>query len=180
MSDVDRDLARRQAVIRAEVGAVAYAETHEPARAYAAPAAAEPSATRTVVAVAADPVTGAEAALGWAVQEVLRRDGDLLLVGVSDPDVDLPPDLVRRQEQDRLEELAAQVRATHPQVRVGVELLSGAVGPALVDRARGCALLVLGTHGRGALSRALAGSVSTYCTAHATCPTVVVPASWKP
>lgn len=179
MSDGGWDQARHQAVIRAEVGALAYAETHEPARAYA-PSPPAPSATRAVVVVGVDPATGAEEALLWAVQEVLRRDGELVVAGVSDPDVDLPPDLVRRQEQGRLDELVEQVRSAHPDLRVTVELLSGPAGAALVQRARGGALLVVGTPGRGALSRALTGSVATYCATHASCPTVLVPATAKP
>ncbi|MGZ6825780.1 MAG: universal stress protein [Mycobacteriales bacterium] len=180
--DPTRLRARSQTGIRAEVEALAYAETHERTHEPGAPAprAAEPPRTRPVVVVGADPVAGSEGALAWAVQEVLRRDGDLVLLGVSDPDVDLPPELVHQQERSRLEELVAQVRAAHPEVRVTVELLCGAAGPVLVDRSRGSALLVVGTRGRGALSRALMGSVSSYCATHAHCPTVVVPATWTP
>lgn len=38
------------------------------------------------------------------------------------------------------------------------------------------AMLVVGSHGHGALGRALLGSVSTECARHATCPVVVIPA----
>ncbi|MGZ6792467.1 MAG: hypothetical protein ACXVFV_05905, partial [Mycobacteriales bacterium] len=90
--DPTRLRARSQAGIRAEVEALAYAETHEPTHepthapthetTAPAPRAAEPPRTRPVVVVGADPVAGSEGALAWAVQEVLRRDGDLVLLGV--------------------------------------------------------------------------------------------------
>ncbi|KMT08321.1 hypothetical protein BVRB_6g141450 isoform B [Beta vulgaris subsp. vulgaris] len=37
-----------------------------------------------------------------------------------------------------------------------------------------CQLLVLGSHGRGAVGRAFLGSVSNYCVNHAKCPVLVV------
>jgi nucleotide-binding universal stress UspA family protein len=171
---------RRQAMIRAEVGAVAYTESHdvvpEPAR-LVLPATGRAS----VVVVGVDPEEGADAALTWAVREALGRESHVLLVGVGQPEVDVPLAQSRRpQQRRRLEELASRLREEHPALSVTTELLEGGAGPALVERSRGAELLVVGTHGRAAVSRALLGSVSTYCTTHAHCPTTVVPRGWTP
>lgn len=46
--------------------------------------------------------------------------------------------------------------------------------PALIERSRYARLLVVGSHGRGAIGRGLLGSVSTALTRHAHCPVAVV------
>jgi nucleotide-binding universal stress UspA family protein len=45
----------------------------------------------------------------------------------------------------------------------------------LVAESKGALMLVVGRHDRGAVGRALLGSVGNYVVAHATCPVVVVP-----
>ena len=66
----------------------------------------------------------------------------------------------------------------HPQdAAVDVALLEGEPGPTLVSAARAAALLVVGTRGHGSVAKRLLGSVSAYCTEHATCTVVVVPTS---
>jgi nucleotide-binding universal stress UspA family protein len=47
-------------------------------------------------------------------------------------------------------------------------------GPALVARAEGARLLVVGSSRKGAVTRAVLGSVSEYCVRHAPAPVVVV------
>ncbi len=51
---------------------------------------------------------------------------------------------------------------------------AGPVGSAVVDHARGAALLVVGTGDHTAIDRLLSGSVSHYCVAHASSPVVTV------
>ncbi|CAN5897590.1 hypothetical protein BH23ACT10_BH23ACT10_03290 [soil metagenome] len=53
--------------------------------------------------------------------------------------------------------------------------LRWAVGEVLLTRAGDSHLLVVGTHGRGALGRLAFGSVSHQCLHHAAGPVVVVP-----
>jgi nucleotide-binding universal stress UspA family protein len=56
---------------------------------------------------------------------------------------------------------------------------NGSPGPALCDAAErlGADVIVVGSRGRGAIKRALLGSVSTYVVHNATCPVLVVRAA---
>ena len=56
-----------------------------------------------------------------------------------------------------------------------LEILDGAVGPTLVERASGAHLLVVGTREHVGFARVMSGSVSHYCLNHSTCPVVAVP-----
>jgi nucleotide-binding universal stress UspA family protein len=60
-------------------------------------------------------------------------------------------------------------------VRWTLEVIQGAPGPALVARSATAQLLVLGTGEHAGLRRTALGSVSRYCMAHATPPTLTVP-----
>lgn len=53
--------------------------------------------------------------------------------------------------------------------------LAGDVQQALVDETASTGMLVMGSHGRGRVRRALLGSVSTHVIQHAHCPVVVCP-----
>jgi nucleotide-binding universal stress UspA family protein len=55
-------------------------------------------------------------------------------------------------------------------------IISGSAGAAIVESARqtGADLIVLGTHGRGALSRFFVGSVAEYVLRHATAPVLTI------
>lgn len=76
------------------------------------------------------------------------------------------------------EHLGAQARRDAdqwaPTVPLTVTVVDEAVVPALLDRARGAALLVVGPHGQGGYRDLLLGSVARQCTHHARCPVVVV------
>lgn len=106
------------------------------------------------------------AALHWAAGQAARRGCALEVVTVS-----AATDRATRQAAGVVEAVAA----TYPSVHVRHFRLAGAAAPTLVRLARGAAMLVLGDRGTGRVARAMFGSVSAYCAAHATCPVVIVP-----
>jgi nucleotide-binding universal stress UspA family protein len=175
-----------QHAIHEEVAAVVYAETHERRRGPAADeqdraqeqVVPEPDVPAVVVGVDRSPAS--DTAVAWAAAEAVRRGGRLVLVRAEGL-ADLPlPAAQWDEEERRLDALAASVRDAHPSLEdVASELLAGAAGPVLVVRAADADLLVVGSHGRGAVSRAVLGSTSAYCAVHATVPTVVVPRAWS-
>ena len=67
--------------------------------------------------------------------------------------------------------------AVCPEADWALEVIAGeSVGPVVVDRAVGAAVLVLGSSARTGVRRLLAGSVSDYCVSHTAVPVVAVPA----
>lgn len=76
-----------------------------------------------------------------------------------------------------LEKLAT--RARRQLGNVTIQVLEGVPAPAIAEHARRkkADLLVLGTHGRTGLARALLGSVAEKTLRLATCPVLIVPAS---
>ncbi|ROP35601.1 universal stress protein [Saccharothrix texasensis] len=64
--------------------------------------------------------------------------------------------------------------ARHPELRVERVVSPARPAQALVEAAEGAALLVVGSHGHGAVRRALLGSVSHAMLHHAPCPVAVV------
>lgn len=66
------------------------------------------------------------------------------------------------------------LRARHPGAHVEWELVTEPAAGALLDRAGGARLVVVGSHGRGALGRALLGSVSHAVLYHAPCPVALL------
>jgi nucleotide-binding universal stress UspA family protein len=73
-----------------------------------------------------------------------------------------------------LEETVRAVLGEHPDVEVHTRVFEGHPAPSLVDVARGAQLLVVGSHGHGAFTGMLLGSVSEHCVSHSPCPVVVV------
>lgn len=93
------------------------------------------------------------------------------------------PDVVRyqvatelKEEHRLLHDLAEGLRSRG--VDAHALLLQGATVEVILERARKVSadLIVLGSHGRGALYRALVGSVTEGVVRHSPCPVLIVPA----
>ncbi|WP_369056389.1 universal stress protein [Kineococcus terrestris] len=131
--------------------------------------------------------TASGAAVRWAAQEAELRGADLhLLHAVPEAatgDVTYAwyaaahLQQLERAGRAALEELAAQVAATRPQLPVTTALERAPVRRALVDAAThgaGAVLLVVGARRRRAAAALRLGSTALHLAAHAPCPLAVV------
>jgi nucleotide-binding universal stress UspA family protein len=149
--------------------------------------------SRIVVGVDGSP--GALAALRFALEEARLRSATLdvvhawllpLVEAVPGPFLlELPgpgaPPLeeTRRVLQERAERLLDDALREAGGEGDGLEIRLEAVETspvrALLERAEGAELLVVGSRGRGGFAGLLLGSVGQQCAHHATCPIVIVP-----
>ncbi|SES25401.1 Nucleotide-binding universal stress protein, UspA family [Lentzea xinjiangensis] len=83
-------------------------------------------------------------------------------------------DHVRADLAKLLDDQLAPHRSRHPGVHVAQEVAFNAPAHALLQAADGAALLVVGSHGRGAVKRAILGSTSHAVLHHAPCTVAVV------
>lgn len=122
------------------------------------------------------------AALGWAVAlaratgarvEVVTVTAAMPLASPMGAMWDVGPDAME-QATRAMEHTLDQV--AHDDVEVDTSIQDGQASGVLLGTAEGADLLVLGTHGYGAVESALLGSVSRQVVTHAVCPTVLVPA----
>lgn len=86
---------------------------------------------------------------------------------------DIGPDAME-QATRAMEHTLEQV--DHDDVEIDTSVQDGQASGVLLGTAEGADVLVLGTHGYGAVGAALLGSVSRQVVTHAVCPTVLVPA----
>jgi nucleotide-binding universal stress UspA family protein len=68
----------------------------------------------------------------------------------------------------------AVVHEHYPDLVTKGEHHQGNAGSVLVEASRGATLLVVGSRGHSELTNLLIGSISEYCTHHASCPTLIV------
>jgi nucleotide-binding universal stress UspA family protein len=140
---------------------------------------------KTIV-VATDFSADADAALNTAVDMAVRDVSHIEIVHVAQPGTYvLPPpfDIVSLPVGDRemthvseaLELRAQRARTAH--VSVATQLRTGSAHDQVVEAARelGASLIVIGTHGAGALASVLVGSVAARIIRHAPCPVLVIP-----
>ncbi len=144
--------------------------------------AADKRPERTIV-VAVDGSATALQAVRWATVECALRHSELriLLSSASAPRTGLSAmKIVGGREwlywngERVLAEAAAMARNVDSDIAVTTELIADPVIPALVQRSEQVAVIVAGSHGRGAFRRALLGSVSSAITRQAHCPVAIV------
>jgi nucleotide-binding universal stress UspA family protein len=136
------------------------------------------SERRIVVGVDGSPPS--ERALDWAVAEAQRTGAALHLVSAWMFPMALGYAFtttvheVQQSAQDVIDRAVAHVGEVAGDVTVTGETSEQAPAPALIAAAKGADLLVVGSRGLGGFQGLLIGSVSQYCTRHATCSVVVV------
>ena len=113
-----------------------------------------------------------------AVVVAVAEDIDPMLTAGTGMAGGLPPDEVDRIVREA--ETEAHAHATAGADALGlapsaVLVTSGPAGPVICELAedRGAAAIVVGSHGRSGLARAILGSVSDHVVRHAPCPVVV-------
>lgn len=124
----------------------------------------------------------ADAALAWA-SDLVRTTGGTLhvihVVALPTASYELLPAALPYPSEKDMADAQAQLFATL--ARQGIEasarvVTAPHVGEAILAFAResNASLIVMGTHGRGGMSRAVLGSASDYVVRHADCPVVAI------
>jgi len=140
----------------------------------------ESNARRIVVGI--DESDASVDALRWAVSDASRDGAFVDVVGVWDVEpvnlgleqgVLTTPHGQPAERLARLDQVIDWIQPERDGVRYEVELLSGDTGVALVDRAHGADLLVLGKPHR--LGVPFGSHTVNHVLKHATCPVVLVP-----
>lgn len=136
--------------------------------------------SQPVIVVGVDGSEASKEALRWAARQAELTGAELhpvmawrLPATYSFPanysDVDFAGD-ARRE----LQRIIDEVLGMESGVRVVPEVSEGHAAEVLIEAAKQAELLVVGSHGRGAFSGMLLGSVSQHCVHHASCPVLVV------
>lgn len=121
-------------------------------------------------------------ALGFAFDFAARHGAKLVAVHTWS---DVPLDLVLRERSVDVDVMRGHARMVvseainglakkHPDVSTRIVVASERPADALIEEAEGAELLVVGSHGRGPVRRALLGSVSHAVVQEASCPVAVV------
>lgn len=140
------------------------------------------------IVVGVDPSPAGIAALTWALREAVSRQVPVHAVRAWSPSVYAMQYTVYVSNEVGSQETVMAQQLADEQLRVVTERVPGADAlgctaaavrgrPAqvLVDESKGSLMVVVGSRGHGALSRAVLGSVSSSVLHHATVPVTVVP-----
>lgn len=126
-------------------------------------------------------------ALRWAARAAARYGIPLNLVYAVGAPIDFGPGLgvvafdnqAMRADGEAVcasaEKLAREVAG---ELEISTVVVDPAPAPTLIERSRDARMVVVGTHGYGALGRGLLGSVSTALARHAHCPVAVIPETY--
>lgn len=138
------------------------------------------------IIVGIDGSSESDAAVSWAAHDAAMRSLPLTVVHVNNPTAPtwsqapvLEESVSEQEAEDRsllanASKIARDAIADTAQIQINGELLSSAIVPALVDQSKDAELIVVGSRGRGALSRGLLGSVSSGLIRHAHCPVALI------
>lgn len=141
--------------------------------------------SNTGLVVGVDGSSASNAAVIWAARDAAMRNAPLTLVHMLStyvptfPQIPLPGGVAVWQEEDGrlvLEEAAKLARdSAGGAIAVTTELKSSPPIPTLVQLSEDADMVVVGSHGRGAVGRVLLGSVSSGVLRGAACPVAIVP-----
>ncbi|BBX45899.1 universal stress protein [Mycobacterium cookii] len=139
------------------------------------------------IIVGVDGSPESEAAVSWAAHDAALRGLPLTLVHVESPAaatwsqaaiLEESPEQQVAEGRSLLESASTIARdavAETAQIQINGELLSSTTPvPNLVEQSREAELIVVGSRGRGALSRSILGSVSAGLISHAHCPVALI------
>jgi nucleotide-binding universal stress UspA family protein len=139
-----------------------------------------------VVVVGADGSDHGREALRFALSEASLRDARVMAVrawsipplttsGVGMiPAYEIVRDGLAEAAEAELAETVEEASSEDVHVEVQLEVVQGDAAGALVERAAGADLLVVGSRGRGSVAGTLLGSVSQGVLQHSPCPVAVV------
>jgi nucleotide-binding universal stress UspA family protein len=140
--------------------------------------------TKSIV-VGTDGSEHAARTVEWAAREAVLRSAPLRIVAAPEilPRMSASPmaagvgtvatSLLRERDQ-ALATAALVAAAAAPGLLIDTDPVDGPPAQAVTDSGSGALLLVVGSHGGGALTAMALGSVSRYAVVHASCPVVVV------
>ena len=123
------------------------------------------------IVVGVDGSEHSKVALRWALREAVLRGAELDVLHVSSPS---EPSSAQLADARHLETLVQQVVGEDVSVAVHHRLVEGPPAQALLEAAKRCDLLVVGSHGHRAFGGLRLGSVSQQVADHAPCSVVVV------
>src|SRR5271156_1413423 len=142
--------------------------------------------THSGVLVGVDGSPAARCAVDWAAHDAAMRNVPLTLVhavqpiGVTLPRLTATTAFSRwqvEQGQKILDEAVETARSTTPgggPAQIETEMLFSPAVPVLVDLSKDADLVVVGSRGRGPITRSLLGSLSSSLIRHAHCPVAVI------
>ncbi|MGH8965737.1 MAG: universal stress protein [Actinomycetes bacterium] len=135
-----------------------------------------------IIVCGIDGSAAGQRALEWATDEAIRRDCTLRVVtvwawdGVEAMGVTSSPAAAHSHAKQIQDVAVARVLAdTENPPEVEQVLLRGTPSEALCTSAMDAELMVLGSHGHGAVHDKLVGSTSQRAIHHASCPVVILP-----
>lgn len=117
------------------------------------------------------------AALRLALAIARDYRSDLLILHVYPPPFNGAEAIDRDRNDDLERDLLDSLHSLtphDPDIHIDYRVEEGSPAEVILDAARNCDLIVMGTHGRGALTRAIMGSVAEHVMRDASCPVVTV------